>query len=166
VERGIGSWLLGMVLVVGGRSVSCWWREIVKIRDGIGVDGGGWFDKCVSRKVGDGVDTYFWNDMWLGGSPFSVCFRQLFDLVVDKSCSMSTMFSLGWEDGGAAWRWKRRLWVWEEELLVEFRTLLHNISLQSNVTYHWQWQLDPIEGYLVCDVYRFLTAQESIQVGP
>lgn len=95
MERSIGSWLLGMVLVVGGRNLSCWWREIVKIRDGVGVDGGLWFDKCVSRKVGNGVDTYFWNDRWLGGSPFSVCFRWLFDLVVDKSCSVSTMFSHG-----------------------------------------------------------------------
>ena len=86
-------------LVVRGRSVSCWWREIAMIHDGVGVDGGGWFDECVSRKVGDGVDTYFWHDRWLGGVPFSVRFRQLFDLVVDKSCSVSTMFSLGWEDG-------------------------------------------------------------------
>lgn len=53
--------------------------------------------------------------------------------------------------------------MWEEELLVQCRTLLHNISLQSNVTD--QWQRDPIEGYSICDVYRFLTAQESIQFG-
>ena len=35
----------------GGRSVSIWWREIVKIRDGIGVDGGGWFADRVERRV-------------------------------------------------------------------------------------------------------------------
>ena len=96
------------------------------------------------------------------GIPFSVRFRRLFYLAVEKSCSVLAMFSLGWEDGCAAWRWKRKLWVWEEELLVECRTLLQSVSLQSNVTD--QWQLDSIKGYSVRDVYKFLTALESIQV--
>jgi len=39
-------------LVVGGRSVSSWWREIVKIRDGFGEVGGGWFAEGVSCQMG------------------------------------------------------------------------------------------------------------------
>jgi len=35
-----------------------------RLRDGVGGVGGGWFDECVSRKVGDGVDTLFWYDGW------------------------------------------------------------------------------------------------------
>jgi len=46
-------------LAVGGRSVSCWWREVLKIRDGIGEEGEGWFAGMVSQKVGDGVSTSF-----------------------------------------------------------------------------------------------------------
>ena len=46
-------------LEVGGQSVSIWWREIAKIRDDIGVDGGGWFADRVVRRVGDGSDTLF-----------------------------------------------------------------------------------------------------------
>ncbi|KEH28070.1 hypothetical protein MTR_5g063315 [Medicago truncatula] len=46
-------------LVGGGRSGSFWWREVAKICDGVGVDIGGWFEECVARNVGDGVDTYF-----------------------------------------------------------------------------------------------------------
>jgi len=30
-------------LEVGGWSVSSWWKEIAKIRDGVGEDGGGLF---------------------------------------------------------------------------------------------------------------------------
>ncbi|MCI26780.1 putative non-LTR retroelement reverse transcriptase related protein, partial [Trifolium medium] len=37
----------------GGRSGSMWWREIEKIRDGLGEIRGGWFGECVSKKVGD-----------------------------------------------------------------------------------------------------------------
>jgi len=46
-------------LEVGSRSVSSWWREIVKIRDGIGKVGGGWFAEGVSCQVGNGVNTFF-----------------------------------------------------------------------------------------------------------
>ncbi|MCI03334.1 70 kDa peptidyl-prolyl isomerase, partial [Trifolium medium] len=42
---------------------------IVNIRDGRGDLGGGWFGECVSKKVGDGVDTFFLTDPWLSGIP-------------------------------------------------------------------------------------------------
>jgi len=31
----------------------------VKIRDGVGVDGGGWFDESIVRRVGNGANTFF-----------------------------------------------------------------------------------------------------------
>jgi len=84
----------------------------------------------VSRKVGGGVDTYFLNDRWLGGAPFRVRFRRLFDLAVDKSCSMSTMFSLGWEDRGARddCRCRRRSYQWSVRLY--FTIFLCNLMSQ------------------------------------
>jgi len=50
-------------LEVGGRSCSYWWREVARIRDGVGEGGVSWFSERVSRKVGDGVDTMFWCDL-------------------------------------------------------------------------------------------------------
>ena len=46
----------------GGRMGSAWWREIVRIRDGVGGVRDGWFGEGVARKVGDGTDTFFWTD--------------------------------------------------------------------------------------------------------
>ncbi|AES98745.1 hypothetical protein MtrunA17_Chr5g0431031 [Medicago truncatula] len=40
--------------------------------------------------------------------------------------------------GGEAWRWRRRLWAWKKELVAECVTLLHNVTLQSNVSDQWQ----------------------------
>jgi len=57
-------------LEVRGRSGSSLWREIAKIRDGLAGVGGGWFQEGVSQLVGDGADTLFWHDPWLGGVPF------------------------------------------------------------------------------------------------
>jgi hypothetical protein len=83
-----------------------------KIRDGLGGVGGGWFQDCVWRKVGDGADTFFWHDPWLGGVPLGVRFKSLFELVVDKSCTVSLMSAIGGMRGGG---------VEVEETIVGFR---------------------------------------------
>lgn len=103
--------------------------------------------------MGDGVDTFFWHDPWLGRVPLGVRFRRLFDLAVDNSCMVFHMSSRGWEAGGAGWRWRRRLWVWKEEMLGECITLLRSVSLQFNVRDTWRWQPEPSAGYTVSSAY-------------
>nr|ABD28747.2 Putative non-LTR retroelement reverse transcriptase, related [Medicago truncatula] len=63
----------------GARSCSSWWREIVRIRDGIGEGGEGWFGSCVRRRVGDGADTDFWCDRWCGDVPLCARFGRISD---------------------------------------------------------------------------------------
>jgi len=62
----------------GARSCSSWWQKIIRIRDGIGEGGEGWFASGVRRQVGDGAETDFWRDCWCGNVPFCVRFRRLF----------------------------------------------------------------------------------------
>jgi len=75
-----------------------------------------------------------------------VRFRRLFDLAENKNISVAEMFSLGVEQGGEGWRWRRRLWVWEEESLEELRALLLDVSLLHNVSDRWVWLHDPLGG--------------------
>jgi hypothetical protein len=80
----------------GGGSV--WWREIERIMDGVGGLRGGWFWKCVTSRVGDGSETFFWSDPWLGGIPVSERFGRL----VNKLSTVAKMWSLGvrvWRGG-------------------------------------------------------------------
>jgi hypothetical protein len=70
--------------------------------------------------------------------------------------------SLGWEVGGAAWVWGRQLWAWEEETLGECQVLLHNSFFYAPSSDTWQWQLNPSNGYSVCDVYLLLTSHEFV----
>lgn len=72
---------------------STWWREIAKIRDRVGGVGGNWFEVSVSKKVGNGLHSYFWYDPWLGGTPLCVWFRHLFDLAKNKLNTVADMFS-------------------------------------------------------------------------
>jgi len=72
---------------------------VARIRDGVGEEGESWFSERVSRKVGDGASTLFWRDRWLGETPLCQRFSRLFELAEDKSISVASMFSLGWEEG-------------------------------------------------------------------
>jgi hypothetical protein len=72
----------------------------VRIRDGVGGVRDGWFGEGVVRKVGDGTDTYFWTDPWVGGIPLCERFGRLYDLATTKSRTVAEMCDLGWESGG------------------------------------------------------------------
>lgn len=156
--RRMGGWRLGAGEVLLGGTRLLISRDVV-----LGV-GGGWFQEGVSRLVGDGADTLFWHDLWLGAVPFRVRFRRLFDLAIDKSCTVAHMFSSGWDVGGVGWRWSRRLWVWEEEMLGECTILLRNVSLQIGVRDTWRWLLDHSTGYTISSAYQLLTSQDIPQV--
>jgi len=83
----------------------------------------------VSCRVGNGRTTLFWTDVWCGGVSFSVRFSRLFELSVFKGELVLVMSQLGWGEGGEAWRWRRRLFAWEEELVGEFILLLADVTL-------------------------------------
>jgi len=64
----------------------------------------------------------------------------------------------GWGEGGEAWKWRRRLLVWEEELVGQCWILLLYVTLQVAISDQWAWSLDPIKRYSVRNVYRILTS--------
>ena len=153
---------LGGRLEVGGRSVSCWWREVSRIRERDGDGSSSWFHTHVLRRVGDGIETSFWYDRWIGEGPRCECFRRLFDLTENKSMSVANLFSVDSEQWRVLWKWMRRLWLWENDLLEECKALLLDVSLFPNVLNKWVWLPDPSGGYTVRGAYDLLTSQEPI----
>jgi hypothetical protein len=133
--------------------------NLSRIRDRDGDGDCGWFDGHVVRRVGDGSDTSFWYDRWLGDVPFCDRFRRLFDLTENKFMSVANLFSVDSEQWGDMWRWRRRLWQWEEEMLAECRTLLLDVLLFPNVSDRWVWLPAPSDGYTVRGAYNLLTSQ-------
>jgi len=55
--------------------------------------------------------------------------------------------------------WRRRLRVWEEEILEECRQLFNGVVLQSDTSDRRQWDSDSDCGYTVRGVYQQLTTQ-------
>lgn len=92
------------------------------------------------------------------GTPLRFRFPCLFDLAVNKECTVEEMAREGWGEGGRAWVWRRRMLAWEEESVRECLVLLHNIVLQDDVNDRWSWLIDPTHSYSVRDAYHLITS--------
>ena len=85
---------------------SIWWRHLNQIRLGVGLADATWLVDNIVRQVGDGRTTMFWVDPWLGDIPLATPFARLFELSENKLATVSEMYTLGWEEGGEAWKWR------------------------------------------------------------
>jgi hypothetical protein len=142
------------VMERGGRYVSTWWRDISTLRLA------GWFPSHVSHSMGDGKNTLFWTDIWVGEVSLRDRYNRLYELSMLKGESVFDMSTLGWGLEGKAWDWRRRLFAWEEEELRELRFLLQNVSLQVLRVDRWNWSLEPNNIYSVCSA-QFLECSGS-----
>jgi len=117
----------------------------------------GWMLDNINRQVGDGVSTLFWDDPWLEGKPLGSIFPCMYELVEKKLVTVAEMFARGWGVNGEAWKWRRRLFEWEEKLLGECIVRLTSFSLQVDRVDRWIWMLHDSNCYTVSSAYYFLT---------
>ena len=148
--------LEGGHLCVGGRDGSAWWRNISALRSE------GWFHSNVSRSLSDGTKALFWTDVWVGELSLRDRFSRLYELSLLKGETVAAMRALGWEEEGEAWRWRHRLFAWEEESVGELRLLLQNVSLHVHRKDNWKWKTDSSSFYIVRSAYNTLIAQVHI----
>lgn len=144
-------------LRVGGRDGSVWWWNIAGLRSK------GWFFNNVSRLLGDGTNVLFWTDIWLGELSLRDRFSRLYELSLFKEESVATMKALVWDEAGEAWKWRRRLFAWEEESVAELTLLLHNVSLQAQQKDRWIWKADSSSSsYTVQSAYKMIMTQAPL----
>ena len=109
--------------------------------------------------MGDGKNTLFWTDVWVGEVSLRDRFTRLYELSLLKGESVAAMRSLGWGGAGEAWKWRRRLFAWEEESLGELTLLLLSVSLQVHREDNWTWKADSSLSYTVRSAYNSITSQ-------
>lgn len=80
----------------GGKDMSVWWKELVCIRSGVGLEVEGWFEENVWRDVGKGDNFYFFYGLVVRDLPLRDKFWRLFDLSENKRLTVPDMFTLGW----------------------------------------------------------------------
>ena len=76
-------------------------------------------------------------------------FSRLRALAETTLCTVAEMHHLGWDEGREAWKWRRRLFAWKEDLLRKCCFLLHNIVLKAGVLDRWIFHtFDPCKYFL------------------
>jgi hypothetical protein len=119
---------------------SLWWKDICNL-EGCVVSKN-WVEEGCIRRLGNGNHTRFWSDIWIDGTLLSVKFPRLFSLSLQKEAKISDLVVL--EEDSRVWnfRWRRRLFHWEEECVSELLDCLGNVTFQDQDD-SWRWDLTP-----------------------
>jgi len=86
----------------------------------------------------------------------SKVFARLYELADNKLETVAHMHARGWGLNGEAWKWRQRLYVWEEELLGECVGQLTSVTLKVECADRWVWTLH------VSNCYTFSSANSSL----
>jgi hypothetical protein len=68
------------------------------------VDSSNWLKEVTERKIGNGMLTRFWRDVWIGDSPLCIKFPRLFSLSLQKDVCVGELLKVEddrrWWNGG------------------------------------------------------------------
>ncbi|KAF1891164.1 hypothetical protein Lal_00001305 [Lupinus albus] len=120
-----------------------------------------WFWGGLVRRVGDETNTSFWFDNWLGSSTLHSKYQRLFKLSVSPNDNISNFGS--WV--GEVWEWnipwRRRLFIWEQDLCNSFLNDIKQVALHQFRSDNWEWKLDTSRQYSVKYAYKLLTTVDQ-----
>jgi hypothetical protein len=134
---------------------SLWWRDLCCLGRMRSNEEGDWCCDIMIKKLGSGGNTKLWIDNWVGNTPLCKLFPRLFLVSSQTDNCVNQMGE--WRDGVWCWKlnWRRNLFVWEGELLVQLLELLRHINL-SLVDDSWKCEIGADGEYSVKDGYFFL----------
>jgi hypothetical protein len=139
-------------------NASKWWKDVVNL-DKRGEED--WLNEEIERRVGDGASTPFWKVAWRGEVPFIYKYNRLFSISTQQEAMVEDMWEVN-EDGGRwAFRWRRRLFVWEENLLTNLMGELDGF-IWNNVGDKWRWKLGGEDVFTVKSLYTKLEEGERV----
>jgi hypothetical protein len=131
---------------------SLWWKDVCSIGSNLGIN---WFSQNVSKKVGNGAQTSFWEDSWLGDIPLKDRFPRLFSISIQKEASVAEI----WDPGSDAFNWqllwRRRLFVWEEYVVEELKGVLNDVTISAEEDC-WCWRLDKDNVFTASSTYNLI----------
>ncbi|GAU43492.1 hypothetical protein TSUD_92030 [Trifolium subterraneum] len=118
---------------------SIWWRDLNLVKKSPVQGGMDWFEENLVKVVGNGRNTLFWRDPWVGGESLYKIFDRLYDISIDKD---SLVFDMLVETEGVRrinWRWRRNLFQWENELVEVCNSLVLGVERKEDEPDSWQW---------------------------
>lgn len=146
------------------KKVSIWWADLLK--SCVGSEAKFWFENAVSRRIGEGDDTWFWKEDWLGSGKFCEVFADLFHVSAQQDLRVVEMG-----------RWESDKWVWNFQWLCrledgcsnQLSSLLNILSSFSPVRGQkdkWSWIKEGNGIFSVCSAYEALAFDVSWEEEP
>jgi hypothetical protein len=138
---------------------SLWWKDICTIGTNLEIN---WFSRNVVKIVGNGEQTSFWWDVWVGEIPLKDRFPRLFLISNQKSSTVAEVRSHSL--AGSLWRfdWRRRFFVWEEELLEELKEVVDQFVLRVEPD-RWGWRPGDDAIFTVKSTYSMLSRLPNLE---
>lgn len=102
----------------------------------------------IKKIIGNGQQTLFWNEAWLGPNTLASLFPRLFALEVDKECHISDRFD------GRTWTWAWKRTISSSRVLAQLENLkdmLPNILL-NEADDSWSWDCNNVNIFTVAQV--------------
>ncbi|GKA51026.1 hypothetical protein Tco_0744222 [Tanacetum coccineum] len=119
------------------------WLSIIREVSALKLQGIDFLSHC-KRRVGSGMQTRFWEDLWLGEVPFNELFPRLYALENNKECSVAVKMQ---GEIDSSFRRHVRGGV-ETQQLENIQDLVRSKVL-SNVDDRWAWDLNGVWGLFV-----------------
>ncbi|XP_057811882.1 uncharacterized protein LOC131026130 [Salvia miltiorrhiza] len=117
--------------------------------------------RSIHGEVGNGRDTKFWVDRWVGGKPLSFAFPRLFRLCENMNASIEE--SGRWENGSWLWelKWRRELFDWEKGLLDDLIRCISVGSPCSGMSDEWRWKASKNGKFTTNSAYQIIAASRG-----
>jgi hypothetical protein len=114
------------------RFASLWWKDLCNLGRLSRSSNGDWCSEMLVKKVGNGGGTRFWLDKWIGERPLCQEFPRLFSISCQKENRVNQVGA--WNNKEWAWnlRWRRQLFLWEEEACANLLNLIGGVKLASH----------------------------------
>nr|GEW41589.1 RNA-directed DNA polymerase, eukaryota [Tanacetum cinerariifolium] len=121
-------------------------REVHKLKDK-GFD----FWSLCKKRIGDGTNTSFWSDPWLGNIPLKIKYPRLFSLKLDKDATVAVKLQSPMEIS-----FRRNVRGWIEQHLMEVLASEMDSVLLSNSYDRWRCDLSSDGDFHVKEVRNFI----------
>nr|GEY35892.1 RNA-directed DNA polymerase, eukaryota, reverse transcriptase zinc-binding domain protein [Tanacetum cinerariifolium] len=127
------------------------WGSILSSVNSLKSKGIDLFSYC-SRKIGNGNDSRFWDDIWCGQQPLKEVFPRIYSLDTDKGCFIA--HCVGLHDWNLVLRPTHRDGV-ESALFKSLKDTIGNIIVTDQHD-SWQWSLDVSKGFSMAFVRQLV----------
>ncbi|XP_071713453.1 uncharacterized protein [Rutidosis leptorrhynchoides] len=100
------------------------------------------FNLSFTREIGNGLDTLFWKDLWIGNHRFKDLFPRLFQLEVFKDARVGDRVRKGIEGIYFNWQWTRTVSGRSLDELMQLQNSLQTVQFANSGIDSWKWHWD------------------------